>query len=113
MLITFVLIGIAWVFFRANSFADATYVFTHIAVPSGGDVFAPFAAGLLPPTTEFILACALIAFLLAAEYVGARGVQFAAQPRAFRWLAYYCLTAAIIASGWYGTGAAEFIYFQF
>lgn len=111
--VTFLLITVSWVFFRANSLADALYVLGHVFSPMAGGLLEPFAAALLPNSVEFMLACGLIGLLLAVDAAQARGFRFALQPRAVRWLAYYSLTAAIIASGWYGTGAAEFIYFQF
>jgi D-alanyl-lipoteichoic acid acyltransferase DltB (MBOAT superfamily) len=113
VVLTFTLVCTAFVFFRANSLPDAAYLFAHVLVPYTGDVSAPFAAGLLAPPLEMISALALIAFLLVCDGLAARGVSFAAQPRVVRWTAYYAMTALVIAAGWYGSGAAEFIYFQF
>lgn len=115
---TFVLVTVAWVFFRANSISDAGYVLTHAWTFRGDDVFAPFASGaLLGAQVEFWLAWALIGLLLLVERSAARAGSFTprwtALSPALRWAAYYAAGAAVLFSGLYGSGAQQFIYFQF
>lgn len=112
----FVLVTLTWIFFRANSIEDAFYVLGHLFAPTYGDVTAPFAAGaLLGAAFEFWLSFALIGVLLAAEWVmshrGAAQLWPARAP--LRWAMYYTLGAAVLFFGLYGTGAQQFIYFQF
>jgi alginate O-acetyltransferase complex protein AlgI len=114
--LTFTAICVAWVFFRANSLDDAVYIFTHAFSASADSITAPFEAGLLPNFNEMVLSISLIAVLLVIDYGDSRfNMQhvFARSPALVRWGTYYGMTAAIIFSGWYGSGAQQFIYFQF
>lgn len=114
--LTFAFICFTWIFFRANSLDDAAYVVSNLFTFNAADVTAPFAAGLLDAGTEFALAWALIALLLLVDWaVGKWGFArlFNGSPAAARWAVYYALGAAVIFSGLYGSGAQEFIYFQF
>lgn len=116
VLITFIFVDFAWIFFRANSFADAQYVVSHLFVFNGSDIFAPFAGALLGNQVEFYISFALIAFLLFIDVINARIPLeniFARLALIPRWGAYWLLGAIVIFSGLYGSGAATFIYFQF
>jgi D-alanyl-lipoteichoic acid acyltransferase DltB (MBOAT superfamily) len=114
--ITFTLVVFAFLFFRANSLADAGYILSHLFAFTGQSLSAPLTAGLLGAQVEFILCWALIVLLLAVDYAIAR-VGFdrlwTASPGVVRWAAYYAAGAAVIFSGLYGVGAQQFIYFQF
>jgi hypothetical protein len=117
VVITFIFVDFAWIFFRANSLADAQFILSHLFVLNPAtDIFAPFAEGLLAPQTEFYLSFALIGFLLLVDGFDARlslerlCVRIPLVPR---WGAYWLLGTAVIFSGLYGTGATQFIYFQF
>ena len=114
---TFVLVCFAFIFFRANSFADAAYVVSHLLVlGQPGGLTDPFAAGLLSSQFEFVLSFGLIGLLLGIDALDARyGLNnlFRLSPMALRWVFYYGIGAAILFSGLYGSGAQEFIYFQF
>ncbi len=116
VLITFALVSFAWIFFRANSFADAGYVVTHLFAFNNGTLTEPFAGGLLGAHVEFALSLALIALLLLVDGLIARvGFErlFRALPGTLRWATYYAAGAAVIFSGLYGVGAQQFIYFKF
>lgn len=113
---TFALVTFAWVFFRANSITDAAYIVSHLFAFNGQSLTDPFADGLLGSHAEFLLSCALIVLLLVIDVLIARFSferLFSASPRALRWAVYYAAGAAVIFSGWYGIGAAQFIYFRF
>jgi alginate O-acetyltransferase complex protein AlgI len=114
---TFMLVCFAFIFFRANSFADAAYVVTHLfAFGHPGGLTDPFATGLLSSQFEFVLSFGLIGLLLGIDALDARfGLNnlFRLSPITLRWLVYYCVGAAVLFSGLYGSGAQEFIYFQF
>ena len=114
--LTFALVVFAFLFFRANSIADAAYIVSHLFAFNGQSLSAPLAAGLLGAQTEFILCWLLIALLLAVDYAIARlGFDriWISIPGVVRWAAYYAAGATVIFSGLYGVGAQQFIYFQF
>lgn len=115
--LTFVFVCFTWIFFRAESLSDATYIISHLfRFDSSADISAPFAAGLLGAQQEFLLSFALIGFLLTVEgltLTSSIPVQLRRLPAAARWTMYYSLGAAAVFSSLYSTGAQQFIYFQF
>ncbi|MBK8139117.1 MAG: MBOAT family protein [Chloroflexi bacterium] len=113
---TFVLVCIAWVFFRANTVEDAFHVLGNILDFSGGasGVELPFAGGLLGPSAEFALSWALIAGLMVYDALDSRVGRFnVALHTRLRWAAYYGLGLGIVFSFIYGLTTQTFIYFQF
>jgi len=117
--ITFVLINITWVFFRADNvsvaFAMLQQMFT---------VFNPwvlfdgtlFKLGL--DTKDFMVALIAIAILWIVDYAHTKGSVrewISKQNLVFRWGLYYIGIFSVIIFGIYGLGynAAAFIYFQF
>lgn len=116
VLITFLFVSFTWIFFRANSLADAQYIVSNFFVfDSTQDIFAPFAEALLSTQIEFYLSFVLIAVLILFDMFDARLTLpriFARTPFILRWGLYYGFIAAVLFSGLYGAGA-QFIYFQF
>jgi D-alanyl-lipoteichoic acid acyltransferase DltB (MBOAT superfamily) len=116
VVVTFVLVSIGWVFFRATSLADATWVLTHftrgplLSRPQEPDVgmnLSPF------KDSNIGIALALIGFLLVTEWLMANvpAERAARTPAWVRWPAYYALVVSIL---WIGVlGSRSFIYFQF
>ena len=110
VLVTFHLVVIAWVFFRAESMKDALYILRKIAKQ-------PFKGPAL--TSYFGLQEAMIALgaivLLEAVHVLHRRVNarefLARRPIFIRWPAYYALIFAVVFFA--KQGRQEFIYFQF
>ncbi len=116
-----VLVGIAWVFFRADNLSDSVYIITHlinfssfttagfwqfINVPvlqsfytSGAEYRVAFAGVLILELVQFFQARCSVT-----SYVG----KF---PVAVRMGMYFCLLASIALYGMFGK--AQFIYFQF
>jgi hypothetical protein len=79
-------------------------------------IFAPFGEALLGVQTEFALSFVLIGFLILMDGFDARLTLerlLVRIPLVVRWGAYYLLGAAVLFSGLYGSGAGQFIYFQF
>ena len=117
IILTFAAVCFAWIFFRANSFSDAGYIVTHLfAFGQTGGVTDPFAQGLLSSQVEFFIAIGLIGLLLIVDGLDAKvGLNnlFRVSPAVLRWAVYYIAGSAVIFSGLYGSGAQEFIYFQF
>jgi D-alanyl-lipoteichoic acid acyltransferase DltB (MBOAT superfamily) len=102
VLLTFHLIAIAWVFFRAASVSEALLILEKIAVGLGQ---MPSLLPRYPFTGEQYFAIGLIALLL--------GIwkRLAAAPVAVRWAIYYAgIFALLILGRWQ---AREFIYMQF
>jgi D-alanyl-lipoteichoic acid acyltransferase DltB (MBOAT superfamily) len=114
-LITFSLVCLAWIFFRANSIADAFLVLRNLApLTNFADLNAPWATVVSNPDQEMALSIALIILLelvhLAQEqqWIAANLWQ---RPLWLRWVAYLALALAIMNLGI--TEEVPFIYVQF
>ena len=111
VLLTFHLIAITWVFFRARSLGDAWLILKKIALNLAE---IPPLLSRFPFTTEHYTAFALIVLLIGVEIVDERRPLFqrlAAAPVALRWGVYYLgIFALLIVGRWQ---AREFIYMQF
>jgi len=129
--ITFIIVVIAWVFFRADTLDDALYILTHfhhIDWDSLNRISLAFnrddgVVDILRHVNmlnysfqrlQFILAGALIALLLTVDYIemhhGMTAV-FNRLPTIIRWSAYNLAILAIVFLGAWGN--QQFIYFQF
>jgi alginate O-acetyltransferase complex protein AlgI len=99
--ITFHLVCLAWIFFRANSATQAFTMIKRIAMMTPGE------------SIQLVPLYALVA-LVAAQLIKTR-VDFSemalARPTASRWLSYACLLLIVVALA--GGAPPEFIYFQF
>ena len=101
--LTFALVSVAWVFFRAEPFSDAWFIVTHMIGPVPAGVVAWPWIGVAG-----FAAVALADVILRGRTVGQALIQ---QPPAVRWALYYGLTFAILIFGRFGR--EQFIYFQF
>lgn len=119
-LLTFGLICLTWVFFRADSIADALNILTRMLTVHNPWIFLDeslYAMGL--SRLELGVLLVGVAVLLAVDIAHEHGVslreRLAVQNMAFRWAAYVAAVLVILLFGIYGTGydAAQFIYFQF
>tara|TARA_R100000935_G_scaffold36196_1_gene56927 strand:+ start:24122 stop:25585 length:1464 start_codon:yes stop_codon:yes gene_type:complete len=115
MLFTFVIVCFAWIFFRANSFADSLSVVLNSFQFKTISKKSLFGMGLEAP--EFKAALVFIALLLLFEAFhnkfGALRI-FNKQFILLRWAFYIIAIFVIIIFGMYGDAAPkEFIYFQF
>lgn len=109
--LTFALVCLAWIFFRASSVTDAVYIAVHM-----GDVraFSLQSVTATFTTLEFAASVLLIGFLVTVDIVDSRLGLNAVLNRSsapVRWSLYYGLTAVILLFGIWG--APEFIYFRF
>ncbi len=111
-LLTFHLVLVSWIFFRAASIADAWTVMTRVADNFGN---LPMLARFYPfANFEFVLSVALIVFLLAVEILTDKRLlvdRLVRAPAAVRWAAGFALVAALLVLGKWGT--QTFIYMQF
>ncbi|MGN0761653.1 MAG: MBOAT family O-acyltransferase [Christensenellales bacterium] len=120
MLFTFALVCFAWIFFRANTFADAIYVVTHMFEPNYWvltDNVSLYQMGL--DRSDFQLLVVTIAAVIAIDIAKYNKVSIrpwiARQNVFFRYFVYVALIMSIVVWGAYGLGftAEQFIYFQF
>jgi alginate O-acetyltransferase complex protein AlgI len=109
--ITFHLIGIAWVFFRAKSIGDALTILKKIATHLAD---LPGLIPRYPFTSEHYLGFGLILFLLTVEIVDERRPilqRLQMSPTWLRWgVSYAAIFALLVLGRWQ---AKEFIYMQF
>ena len=115
--ITFNLIALTWIFFRATSIREAGWILSHLghgpwlrhpdstAFPLG---LVPFRLSQIRLALVFVLAMWLTEH--AASIRGA-AAKWASQPAWIRWPAYYALILCLLLVGDLGT--RTFIYFQF
>lgn len=109
-LLTFALVSYLWIFFRANSLADAGYIATHLFSGPGNFLLLP--AGVTGG--EFGLALLSIAAMVLVHRLQPHDTVrniFAGEPAAVRWLFYILLLLAIMNFGVFED--APFIYAQF
>lgn len=111
--VTFNLVALAWIFFRANSLTDAAYILTHLFtnIELNSSLFELMPGGKY----EFVIAGLAILVMELVHWLERRdgSVRSLAlrQPLWIRWLAYYGLVLSILMFG--KLGLTEFIYFQF
>ena len=120
ILLTFVLVDIAWVFFRATDLSSALDI-----LKSSFTVWNPwvlfdgtlYTLGL--ERIDFWVMILSILLLLGVDIIHANGIRIRdrilQQPLPVRWAVYYIAIFSILLFGIYGPGydAASFIYFQF
>ena len=111
IVLTFHLIAMSWIFFRAKSVGDALTVIGKI----GSNLLEiPSLAVQYPFTWEHGMGFALIALLLVVETLDERrplAQRLAAAPTALRWGSYYIVIFGLLILGRWQ--AKEFIYMQF
>ena len=117
ILVTFVIVNITWVFFRANSLEDAIYILQNISNFENGfnGILVPFVNQELGATLTFIIAVASIAGLQVFEFINEywKIVDHISNPWWLRWACYYAGLALIIITLSDLSVEQNFIYFQF
>jgi alginate O-acetyltransferase complex protein AlgI len=111
VLLTFHLVAISWVFFRARSVSDALTILRKIGTNL---LDIPSLVMGYPFTAEHLLSIALIALLLIVEVLDERrplSQRLAAAPMVLRWGIYYLAIFGLLLVGRWQ--AKEFIYMQF
>jgi len=120
--VTFVLVCIGWVFFRAASIGDAAYVLSHLFTGLPAQLAAIASNGAARQSllfldferTRVILGVASVIALLAVEHLrGDRPLRkrLSHAPFAVRWTTYAFAVLVIMTLG--VSHSAKFIYFQF
>lgn len=118
--VTFLLVTVAWIFFRATTFADAFYVLTHLQSGLLGDlrllVSRTSSDQLLSLSTIGIRLISIAGMMIFEAYSrrtdkpGETGIIFR-MPWQLRYAVYYFLIYATLLRG--GGDHPQFIYFQF
>ena len=110
LLITFHLVLLAWVFFRASSVSDAVQILSGMLSP-GGTLSSIAVPGFGPK--ELLLSVFVIVLLEFGHLVERNDqlLQAVTRSRWRRWSVYYGIFAAILLLGQFGD--QQFIYFQF
>ncbi len=118
-IVTFLLISLSWLFFRANSMADALLLLSRLPQI---DVTVFFSGELLQlglNATEWLVLFIAIGVQLVVSILQERGIRLRAalngQQLWFRWLIVTAGIMAVLIFGIYGPGfdGASFIYLQF
>lgn len=112
--ITFSLVTLTTVFFRASSVSEAIYIFRHLFSGLNKDQLKNFLPNLQMTPQTFILSVLLILALVCVELLQRKGdliPRLNKQPVWLRWLVYYFVFFVILFLS-VGSGK-QFIYFQF
>lgn len=111
ILITFNLVAFGWIFFRANSLADANYIITHLFSNLNLDFLR---ASVIFDRSNLFLLIVFIVFMEIVHFIqekkGIRSI-FYKLPEYLRLLAYFLLLLVILLFGVFTN--TKFIYFQF
>jgi D-alanyl-lipoteichoic acid acyltransferase DltB (MBOAT superfamily) len=111
--VTFNLVAFSWIFFRANSLADAFYIITHLF--AGLELRLGLYRTMPGGAYEFMIAFIAILLMELVHWLqmtnGSVRLILRGQPLWLRWSGYYSLVLAIIMFGHFGL--TQFIYFQF
>jgi alginate O-acetyltransferase complex protein AlgI len=117
ILVTFILVSFAWIFFRANTLTDAVYIVTHVtdnwrSARNAGTLLQDLSLGMAK--IELFIAFASLLFFGIIHHLerheDARHL-FSTRPLWFRWTLYYILALSILLLS--VSGSDKFIYFQF
>jgi D-alanyl-lipoteichoic acid acyltransferase DltB (MBOAT superfamily) len=113
VLVTLNLVMIGWVFFRANSVANAWYILKHMYIPARVSFFdITYAVGL--EQFQTVLVFLMVVLLIVVDYILVYRPRFADswwRVRPARWAAYITAAYSLIFFGIWEQ--LEFIYFQF
>lgn len=120
ILITFMLVAFAWIFFRANTIGDSIYIisnlFNDISRITDLQYVYEIINGMGLQLFEIIFVAIAIGILLLSEFVSRKYTDIHAMlnnlPFVFRFGYYYILVIIIFSLGVF-SGGGEFIYFQF
>lgn len=118
ILITFILVNFAWIFFRANSFYDAKIIVRNLFVFNPWILTDGSLYNLGLESKEFFAAIIGIIVLVFVDTLQTKYNlidKLSEQNMLFRWSVYIITIVIILIFGIYGPGYndAQFIYFQF
>ena len=116
VLITFHLVWFSWIFFRAHSLQDATYIINHMTAinlsEGARSILTPDA--LILNRVDLLIALAAVIMMEAVHWLQRHREMrsfLSQKPVWLRWAVYYALTYSVLFFGKFGD--QQFIYFQF
>ena len=114
---TFILVSLAWVFFRADSLHDAIYCITHLHT-GWADIFTETKLSSMiflgRPKSQLIIALSSLVFIWFVHFIETHDNMrhmLSEKPFYFRWAVYYVMTTAVLLLC--APSSQRFIYFQF
>lgn len=110
IILTYILVSFAWIFFRANTIGDAFTIISNIAL-NPGELFIPGGADTVSPVFAFFAIVFLILVEAKEEYLRDSFKITQSRYEFVRMLAYASLIFLILYVGVFGKN--QFIYFQF
>ena len=120
--VTFTLICISWIFFRARNLADAFYILSRLfdgfgTLPAdiGSAAFVKTNILMMQDKMDACIACVCVMILLSIHWIQRRHsvrALLAAQRPWVRWGVYYAAVAGLLFFGAFNS-SQQFIYFQF
>ncbi|WP_196814169.1 MBOAT family O-acyltransferase [Butyrivibrio sp. LC3010] len=119
ILITFMLVNLAWIFFRVQDFGSAVYMVTHILKPEPWFITKGTLYNLGLDRTNVLLLFSSIALLIGVDIANKKGIVISEKIKNqgiwLRWLIYIAAVTFIVTCGIWGPGydAAGFIYQNF
>jgi D-alanyl-lipoteichoic acid acyltransferase DltB (MBOAT superfamily) len=117
VIITFILVSFAWIFFRANTFEDAITLIKNMFYFNPWIFIDNSIYNLGLDSKEFFVAVISIIVVLAMNLLQRKkdfALRFSKQNMIFRWLIYVTAIIAILIFGIFaGYDPQQFIYFQF
>lgn len=116
--LVFIFCSFAWLFFRVNSFADLRVVFDGVLTGIGHPVsYLRDGIKAIGITKSSVLTIILpFTVLIVYDYIALKSnpiKRIDKIPRVIRWMIYWILAFATLYYGFFGTGQAQFVYFQF
>ncbi len=117
--VTFAMIDVAWVFFRAKTIDDAFFIVTHMhngVILHFADAWTKMMVDMNLTVVALLKVLAAITALMLYDFISLKhdiSVELSKLKMPLRWLIYISLTAVIIISELHGGTSQTFIYFNF
>mgnify|MGYP001590336726 CR=1 FL=1 len=114
MILTFILVSLAWVLFRADTFQIALDYFETLFDFS--TIFQFTATAFVLDAQDFWLAIIMLPIMLLLDLIQRKHnllAEIYAQPMLIRWVIYLSAIFAMIIFGYYGSYDVDFVYMQF
>ncbi len=118
-LLTFALVNLAWIFFRADTLSDAFYIVTHLhngVILHFAGAWKKMTVDMLITTFGLLKLLAAVMALMVYDYFSLKHdipSEMSGWKLPLRWIIYVALTSLIIINKLHGGTTQQFIYFSF